>query len=97
MSDLEDRLTKIEHAMEREAGTRSIVRWASGVAVSIALGLGGAAVSYASQAASDHVRVTEHETTLREMSATLVEVRSTLAATQAVLERVEHRLDREAR
>ncbi len=97
MNNLDERITKIEHAMEREAGTRSIVRWASGVAVSIALGLGGAAVSYASQAASDHVRVSEHETTLREMSATLVEVRATLAATQAVLQRVESRLDREAR
>jgi hypothetical protein len=78
-------------------GAAKVWRWLGGVAVGLALTLGGVAVGYARDAAVDHEIVLRHEREIDAVRDQLDAIRSSLAAQTAILERVERRLDREDR
>lgn len=54
---LADAVGKLLEHHQRERGSRIVVRAFTGIAMTIALALGGAALNYAQQAASDHERL----------------------------------------
>lgn len=58
---LGDAVGRLLQQHEREQGSKTIVRALMGGAMTIALGMGGAALGYAQQAASDHDRLNRVE------------------------------------
>ena len=78
---------RIAKKLDRVEGAATVWRALGGVAITVALALGGWGIAYAAQAAVDHERIDRLESTATETAADLDAIRSSLARIEGRLER----------
>lgn len=93
--DLRHSVDAIGKAESARAGAASVWRGLGGLAATVAIALGTAALVYAQQAAVDHEVVMRHERQLDGNAEQLTEIRAELATQTALMQRVEHQLDQD--
>lgn len=85
---------RLEKRQQRADGAATVWRGLGGLAVTVALALAGWGVTYAQQAAVDHVRVERLEADVAAMRGQLAELLRQQADAAQALARIEGRLDR---
>lgn len=84
---------RLRDEAKRREGASTVWRAGAGIAATVAIALGGAALVYAQQAAVDHDAVMRHERELDGNEERLVQIQEQIAALSAVMTRVERQLD----
>lgn len=85
---------RLQRESREAVGAARVWRWAGALATTVALAMGGTALTLAQQAAVDHEIVARHEREIDGVRTDLDQIQAQLAALIAITERVERRLDR---